>query len=151
MTGTHTPADSTSIRVTAAAAADTPRRAVLRQLLQWPRAAAAVESGLAAAAEVPPGCGLAPAASASSGSTIARHLLAVQRPVAQVADDAVAVDEHVRRQPEALVRVEDGARGVEADGVGQVVRLGLGRHVVGRRLLDADGDHRAGPRARIAR
>ena len=68
-----------------------------------------------------------------------------QRPAHDVADDAVAVDEELRRQAEGAVGPEDGRRPVEADGVVEVVRVGVAPTSSTRRLLDADGDDRRGP------
>ena len=56
------------------------------------------------------------------------------------ADDAIRVDEDLGRQAVRLVGVEDLARPVEADGVRQLVLVGVGCDVGRRRLLDADGD-----------
>src|SRR5439155_480586 len=51
-------------------------------------------------------------------------------------DDPGAVDEKLGGQPEDLVAMEDRRRAVEADGVTEAVRLGIGADVVGRRFLD---------------
>ena len=55
-------------------------------------------------------------------------------------DDPVRVDEELGRQRVGLVRVEDLAGAVEADGVAELVAGRVGRDVGRRGLLDADRD-----------